>query len=182
MQTLRVVTFLAIVLATAGAGVAMAGGDGDHGKGKRASATLVDARGKKVGRVDLFQQGRKVTVAGRVTALEPGFHGFHIHAVGKCQAPTFESAGGHLKVDPQTHGAHAGDMPSLLVGADGTASAIFETDRFRLRQLRDADGSAVMVHAGADNFANIPDRYGEPDRTTLDTGDAGGRAACGVVR
>jgi Cu-Zn family superoxide dismutase len=39
-----------------------------------------------------------------------------------------------------------------------------------------------MVHAGADNFANIPDRYGEPDQTTLNTGDAGGRAACGVVR
>ena len=57
-------------------------------------------------------------------------------------------------------------MPSLLVNADGTASAAFETDRFTIRQLRDADGSAVMVHAGPDNFANIPPRYGTPDDET----------------
>ena len=73
-------------------------------------------------------------------------------------------------------------MPSLLVNADGTASAAFETDRFTIRQLRDADGSAVMVHAGPDNFANIPPRYGTADQETLDTGDSGTRAACGVIR
>jgi Cu-Zn family superoxide dismutase len=59
---------------------------------------------------------------------------------------------------------------------------VFETDRFTIRQLRDADGSAVMVHAAADNFANIPPRYGTPDDETKNTGDAGARAACGVIR
>jgi Cu-Zn family superoxide dismutase len=184
MKKLRVLTFLTIVLATAGAGVAMAGGDRDKHRGKHrgATATLVDGTGKKLGKVTLSQWRNKVTVAGRVRGLTPGFHGFHIHAVGKCEGPAFTSAGGHLKVDPQTHGSHAGDMPSLLVNADGTASAAFETDRFTLRQLRDADGAAVMVHAGPDNFANIPPRYGTPDQTTLDTGDSGDRVACGVVR
>jgi superoxide dismutase, Cu-Zn family len=56
------------------------------------------------------------------------------------------------------------------------------TDRFSIADLRDADGSAVMVHSGADNFANIPARYGGPDQETLSTGDAGSRLACGVVR
>jgi superoxide dismutase, Cu-Zn family len=187
MQKLRFVLFLTIALATAGAGVAMAGGgDGDRGKhrgkGKRATATLVNAEGAKVGKVILYQWRGKVTVAGRVKGLTAGFHGFHIHTTGKCERPTFESAGGHLAVGDQIHGAHAGDMPSLLVNADGTASAVFETDRFTLRQLRDADGSAVMVHVGADNFANIPPRYGAPDDETKKTGDAGDRAACGVVR
>ena len=187
MQNLRIATLLTIVLATAGAGVAMAGGgDGDRGKqrgkAKRATATLINGAGAKVGRVTLQQWRGKVTVAGRVRGLTPGFHGFHIHAVGQCQGPDFTTAGGHLITADPRHGAHTGDLPSLLVNADGTASAAFETDRFSIAQLRDANGSAVMVHAGPDNFANIPPRYGAPDQVTLDTGDSGGRVACGVVR
>jgi Cu-Zn family superoxide dismutase len=84
-------------------------------------------------------------------------------------------------------------MPSLLVNVDGTAEARFETDRFVPAQLLDADGSAVIVHAGADNFANVPTRYHShvpdassttygPDATTLGNGDAGARTACGLVR
>jgi superoxide dismutase, Cu-Zn family len=80
------------------------------------------------------------------------------------------------------HGAHAGDLPSLLVTEDGEATLATATDRFSIADLRDADGSAVMVHSGADNFANIPARYGGPDQETLSTGDAGSRLACGVVR
>ena len=185
MQSLRIATFLTIVLASVGAGVAMAGGgDGDRGKprGKRATATLVNGQGTKIGQVTLYQWRGKVTVAGRARGLAPGFHGFHVHAVGKCEGPAFTTAGGHFKIGMQSHGAHAGDMPSLLVDADGRASAAFETDRFTISQLRDADGSAVMVHAGPDNFANIPPRYGTADQETLDTGDSGGRAACGVIR
>jgi superoxide dismutase, Cu-Zn family len=185
MSKLRIATFLAVVLGTIGAGVAMAGGD-DRGKppskSKRATATLVNSSGKKIGAVTIFQTRRKVTVAGRVKGLTPGFHGFHIHAVGKCEGPAFTSAGGHVAATGQTHNGHTGDLPSLLVNADGTASAAFETDRFTIASLRDDDGSTVMVHAGPDNFANIPPRYGTPDAETLATGDAGGRVACGVVR
>jgi superoxide dismutase, Cu-Zn family len=187
MQKLRFLLFLTIALATAGAGVAMAGGGdgdrGDHrGKGKRATATLVDGTGAKVGKVTLYQWRGKVTVAGRVKGLTPGFHGFHIHTIGQC-VPPFTSAGGHFNPGATTHNAHAGDLPSLLVNGDGTASAAFETDRFTLRQLRDADGSALMIHSDPDNFANIPaDRYKAPDQITLDTGDAGSRVACGVIR
>ena len=77
-------------------------------------------------------------------------------------------------------------MPSLLVTASGRAFSSFVTDRFVLADLRDTDGSAVMVHAGRDNFANIPERYSAagvagPDAATLMTGDAGARAACGVI-
>lgn len=174
---------LGVILGTVVAGAAMAGGD-DHrrGKVKKATAVLVDGTGKRVGKVTLVQFRGKVTVAGRVQGIGPGFHGFHVHAVGKCEGPAFTSAGGHFAVAAQTHNAHAGDLPSLLVNADGTASAAFETDRFTLAQLRDADGSALMVHAGPDNFANIPPRYGTPDQETLNTGDSGSRVACGVIR
>lgn len=186
MKKLRIATFLTIVLTTIGAGVALAGGDDRRGgkhRGKRATATLVNAEGNRVGQVVLYQWRGKVTVAGRVKGLTAGFHGFHVHAVGKCEGPGFTSAGGHLKAEGQNHAAHTGDMPSLLVNADGTASAAFETDRFDVRDLKDTDGSTVIVHAGADNFANIPTRYAPaPDAETLNTGDSGGRVACGVVR
>jgi Cu-Zn family superoxide dismutase len=124
-----------------------------------------------------------VIVRASVRRLQPGFHGFHIHATGSCVGPAFTSAGGHLKADGQNHGDHLGDMSSLLVKRNGTATLLLTTDRFKLADLRDADGSAVMVHAGPDNYANIPARYapGGPDQTTLDTGDSGARVVCGVI-
>ena len=124
-------------------------------------------------------------------SLTPGFHGFHVHTTGLCEANAaagpFTTAGGHLTGGSTSHGDHAGDLPSLLVLANGSGYLSFVTDRFTLAQLADADGSAVMVHAGRDNFANIPTRYTAagvpgPDAATLGTGDAGSRAACGVVR
>jgi Cu-Zn family superoxide dismutase len=126
-------------------------------------------------------------VSAEVWGVAPEFHGFHVHAVGEC-VPPFTSAGGHFNPDGVPHGDHAGDLPSLLVNGDSTAELRFKTDRFTLSDLFDADGSAVIVHAGRDNFANIPSRYHShtydtfgPDTDTLATGDAGGRTACGVV-
>ncbi len=152
-----------------------------------AAAILKDATGRDAGYVRVAAAGRsRVVVQAVVTgapSLAPGFHGFHIHATGSCIGPSFTSAGGHLgHVEGQVHDDHAGDMPSLLVKADRTALLTFETDRALLDRILDADGAAVIVHAGPDNFANIPARYGAPDATTLATGDAGSRALCGELR
>jgi superoxide dismutase, Cu-Zn family len=148
---------------------------------------LRDAAGADVGFVKLTQQGGKVIVRGEVSGLTPGFHGFHVHTVGQC-VPPFTTAGGHYNPAGVGHGAHAGDMPSLLVLDDGMAEAEFATDNFAIDDLFDADGSAIIVHAGADNFANIPTRYQSttegvfgPDSVTLATGDSGARVVCGVV-
>ena len=74
-------------------------------------------------------------------------------------------------------------MPVFLVNADGSGEGWFETDRYAIADLFDADGSALIIHANPDNHANIPVRYDpDPDTTTLATGDAGGRIACGVIR
>lgn len=159
-----------------------------HGRanrhGRAATAKLLNAGGDRVGRVHLHQlrRGDGVAVRARVRGLPPGFHGFHIHTIGACQPPSFTSAGGHYNPGGTTHSDHAGDLPTLLVNADGTGRLATVTDRFAVRELRDADGSAIIVHELPDNHANIPDRYGEPDQTTLDTGDAGSRIACGEVR
>ena len=149
------------------------------------TVALENVNGARVGTVVLRQRTARspVDVRASVRRLRSGFHGFHVHAVGRCEAPTFMSAGGHLDDADEAHGAHAGDLSSLLVKRNGTATLRLTTDRFSLADLRDADGSALVVHAAADNFANIPPRYAPngPDATTLDTGDSGGRLVCGAI-
>ena len=192
----------AVLLAAAGtvaantaAGAGGDGGDHDGHGGYDGSSERVVLRGvdgSRLGWVTLRQQGDRIVVTGLARSLTPGFHGFHIHAIGLCEANAaagpFTTAGGHYTGGHPNHGDHAGDMPSLLVTEDGKAYTQFVTDRFTLADLRDADGSAVMVHGGRDNFANIPLRYVTgtpptpgPDATTLATGDAGARVACGVI-
>jgi Cu-Zn family superoxide dismutase len=162
-------------------------GGSDSSSRNHVKVELVNASGAGAGFVKLTKQGGTVIVRGEVEGLTSGFHGFHVHAVGQCVAP-FTSAGGHYNPGGVGHGSHAGDMPSLLVLDDGSAEAQFATDNFAIADLFDADGSAIIVHAAPDNFANIPTRYQSttegtfgPDSATLATGDAGGRVACGVV-
>jgi superoxide dismutase, Cu-Zn family len=186
IRTIAAVAALASVALVTGIGVALATGDDDRSK-RRAVAALTDASGQKVGMAVFKESHGRVDVKATVWRGAPGFHGFHVHAVGEC-VPPFTSAGGHFNPAGVPHGDHAGDMPSLLVNEDGTGELQFETDRFSISDLFDSDGSAVIVHAGRDNFANIPTRYHShatdtfgPDTETLATGDAGARAACGVI-
>ena len=145
---------------------------------------MIGADGSPAGRVTFVETGGRMTVEARLTNLPPGFHGFHVHAVGRCDrgSPAFMSAGGHMVVGGQDHPVHAGDQPVVLVLADRTAEIRFTTDRYRMSDLLTPEGRAVIVHANADNYANIPARYTrEPDAMTKSTGDAGERLACGVV-
>ena len=134
------------------------------------------------------------TVTGGV--LSPGFHGLHIHSVGKCESNSvapkggavgdFNSAGGHLQVRGHTGHPASGDLTSLEVRSDGSAKLVTTTDAFTKADLTGPEGTALMIHAGPDNFANIPPRYSVngvpgPDAATMATGDAGKRVACGVI-
>jgi superoxide dismutase, Cu-Zn family len=151
------------------------------------TAVLRGVDGQFVARVDLTQiDPNRVLVTAVAQGLTPGFHGFHIHTNGICD-PTvgFTSAGGHFNPANVPHPGHAGNFPVLLVQQDGTAQAAVVTDRFK---VADVNGRAVIIHAGADNLANIPNRYVQaatgtpgPDAATLATGDAGARVACGLV-
>ena len=165
-------------------------GSKGQGQGARAlaQASLTSSDGRGLAKVRLLERRNgKVVVDVRARGLRPGFHGFHVHEKGVCEPPTFTSAGGHYERDGQSHGSHAGDMPPLLATSDGKARAAFVTDSFRIRELVAGDGSAIVIHAGRDNLANIPTRYKSgtttgPDEETLNTGDSGSRFACGVVQ
>ncbi|OBF63439.1 superoxide dismutase [Mycobacterium sp. 852002-50816_SCH5313054-b] len=130
--------------------------------------------------------------------LTPGFHGVHIHKVGKCEpnstAPTggapgdFLSAGGHFQAPGHSAEPASGDLTSLQVRKDGVGMLVTTTDAFAMEDLTTGEKTAIVIHAGADNFANIPpERYSQtngapgPDQMTMTTGDAGKRVACGVI-
>ncbi|WP_277499195.1 superoxide dismutase family protein [Nocardioides sp. ChNu-99] len=169
--------------------------EGSEGsEGSELVVSLQDVEGTEVGTVTLSEAEEGTRVEVEVEGLTPGFHGFHVHTVGLCEpesaAPddpgtlgAFLSAGGHLGVGESDHGDHEGDLSSLQAREDGTATLATTTDRFTMADLQDADGSAFMVHAGPDNFANVPERYAPdgPDQDTRDTGDSGDRVACGAV-
>jgi Cu-Zn family superoxide dismutase len=186
-RTLLLGVALVVVAGALTAPLYGSGGGASSSGENHVKVELHDAAGAEVGVVKITQQGDKVIVRGETQGLTPGFHGFHVHAVGQCVAP-FTSAGGHYNPGGVGHGSHAGDMPSLLVLDNGTAEAQFATDNYTINELVDADGSAIIIHAAPDNFANIPTRYQSttegvfgPDSATLATGDAGARVACGVV-
>jgi superoxide dismutase, Cu-Zn family len=159
--------------------------DAGGGAGTRATATLIDTTLVKRGNVEFIQQNDLVRVTVRVHGSTAGFHGFHVHSTGTCKNPdgtaNFTLAGGHFGHDLANgvvHGNHPGDLPTVLVDDSGNGSTITYTAEL---SVADVVGRAVIVHAGPDNLANIPVRYGVADEATLSTGDAGARAFCGVI-
>lgn len=144
------------------------------GGGESATATLMTADGTEVGTVTATGSAGGITVNVEAMNMEPGLHGVHIHETGSC-SPDFAAAGGHWNPDSSTHGLegdegqHAGDMPNLDVGADGTGTLQYMLSINAMWDgLMDADGSAFIVHAGED------------DQMTDPSGDSGDRVACGV--
>jgi Cu-Zn family superoxide dismutase len=170
-------------------------------KGEKLTAQLKLADGTSVATADIEFTGGFATVTVQTTApgeLTPGFHGLHIHAVGKCEAnsvaPTggapgdFNSAGAHFQKSGHTAHPASGDLASLQVRQDGSAKLVTTTDAFTAEDLLGGAKTAIIIHEKADNFANIPpERYQQangappPDETTMATGDAGKRVACGVI-
>lgn len=143
------------------------------------SATLRFANGLPAGTAQLYGNGSEVSISIALAGFEPGTHGVHLHTTGSCEAPDFTSAGGHLNPMGKEHGfenpqgAHLGDLPNATIGASGgaTVSATLHGTRSEvLSALFDADGTAVVVHAGADDYRTDP------------SGASGARVACGVLR
>ena len=144
-----------------------------------AKAVLKDKSGKEVGTVDLVQTPHGVLLKMSLKSIPVGEHAFHIHVVGKCEPP-FTTAGGHFNPGSKKHGmeaaegAHAGDMPNLHVPANGElvieiANPAISLVKGQPTSVFDADGSAIVIHAKADDYKSDP------------AGNAGDRIACGVI-
>jgi Cu-Zn family superoxide dismutase len=144
-----------------------------------ASADLKNATGQSVGTATLTEVPGGVRILVEVKGLPAGAKGVHIHEVGKCEGPQFTTAGGHFNPDKKQHGtlnpqgAHAGDLPNIVVDNGGAGRLETTNNKITLgdgpTSLFDADGSAIVVHAAADDFRTDP------------TGNSGGRIVCGVI-
>lgn len=164
--TVKVMMFAALA-----AGCAMSA----QAKVTTARAVLHDASGKEVGKARLQQVGKGIKVTLQASKLAAGTHGVHIHAVGKCDAPDFASAGPHWNPTGRQHGKdnpagmHKGDLPNIITGNNGRGTLAFTVEGVVLGDLLDADGAALVVHAATDDYKTDP------------SGNSGARIACGVL-
>ncbi|MFN3387426.1 MAG: superoxide dismutase family protein [Allosphingosinicella sp.] len=144
-----------------------------------ATADIRDAAGRTRARATATESGDSIRVRVEAVDMTAGAYGTHVHTTGRCDAPSFESAGGHWNPTGRQHGRdnpqgeHKGDLPNLLVGTDGRGSFEFTIPGASISQgpnrLLDADGAAIVVHSGADDYRTDP------------SGNSGSRVACGVL-
>lgn len=166
----------ASAVAAALAGCSTVADQPDHRIGE---ATISLANGQPVGTARIAMVGNSATLSVALTGMTPGVRGIHLHTAGSCSAPDFTSAGGHLNPSGRKHGSasaggqHVGDLPNITIqsGGSGTLSTDLTGTPAQLRDwLFDADGTAIVVHAAADDYATDP------------SGNSGARIACGVIR
>lgn len=176
---MRTMSLVLLAAATA-LSVAPASARKAPGAAHQATATLLAPDGSPRGTVRAVDTGKGVKITISATGLPPGEHGAHVHAVGDCTPPDFKSAGGHW--NPQGHehgrdnpkGMHMGDLPNLTVGANGKGMLVATVEGASLAggdaPMLDADGAALVIHAGPDDMKTDP------------SGNSGGRIACGVLK
>jgi superoxide dismutase, Cu-Zn family len=144
--------------------------------GAKAVATLMTPQGAQVGRATASEVAGGLRFTVDVKNMPAGLHGAHVHTTGRCDAPTFETAGGHWNPTQMKHGSmnpqgpHQGDLPNLQVGTDGRGTLGGTIPGATMAGLLDADGAAFIVHAAADDLMTDP------------SGNSGGRVACGVFQ
>lgn len=150
---------------------------------EKAGAEFVNAKGESLGRAILQGGPNGTLITLDLKGLPPGPKAIHIHGVGHCDdgSDGFKHSGAHLNADGSKHGLlnpegpDAGDLPNLFVHADGTVKAQLFTAKARLdnsvgARILDADGAALVIHAGADDHLSQP------------IGGAGDRIACAVIK
>ncbi|MEE3715654.1 superoxide dismutase family protein [Tumidithrix elongata RA019] len=158
---------------------------------KIAIARLINAKQEIVGIATFLQTAEGVSVTVQVQGLAKGEHAIHIHEVGKCEPPSFMSAGEHFNPKPASatvinpmhqhgdkhgghdHGSAAGDLPNMVVDEGGIGLLVATLPKIDLGSDSDAlfkkGGTAIVIHAGADGKSTIPNV------------DAKARIACGVI-
>jgi Cu-Zn family superoxide dismutase len=154
-------------------------GTSTTGAGMMQDAALRTADGRQVGSVSMREEAGATVLTVSVQGMPQGTYGMHIHAVGKCDRPRFETAAAHWNPDNKQHGRnnpqgpHAGDLDNLTVGAAGSGGVTANLKSVALRSgmtpLLDEDGAALLIHAKADDFRTDP------------SGNSGDRIACAVL-
>lgn len=156
-----------------------------HAATAKATVTAVTAggTGSNLGTVTFADSKWGLLITPDLSDLPPGVHGFHIHAKPACGPAENEgkmaagfAAGGHLDpaqskkhLGPFDADGHLGDLPPLVVAADGKATLPVLAPRLG---VKDVTGHSIMIHEGGDNYSDQPKPLG----------GGGARIACGVIQ
>jgi Cu-Zn family superoxide dismutase len=161
------------VVAIAAVGLAVPAMGQETGRG-----TFINAQGKDVGSLTVEHMPSGTMFLLKLHDLPPGVHGIHIHSVGQCTAPSFDSAGPHFNPAGHQHGKdnakgpHAGDLNNITIPADGKLEIQIDMPGIALRgegSLLDEDGASIVIHASADDYKTDP------------SGNSGARIACAPI-
>ncbi|MBA3525376.1 MAG: superoxide dismutase family protein [Sphingomonas sp.] len=167
----RRIAALALVLLAAPIAGCATGSDPPYAR----QFALVGAGGQSLGTVSAWETAGALSLRVQATGLAHGLHGIHVHGVGRCDAPQFTTAGDHWNPTVREHGLnspkgpHAGDLPNISVAANGVVNETLVLSGASLASIADADGSALVIHAAAD------------DHVTNPSGNSGSRIACAIL-
>jgi Cu-Zn family superoxide dismutase len=151
---------------------------GEGGAAMHAVAEIMPTSGNQArGAIRLSGVNGMVQIAGTITGLPPGAHGFHIHEVGDCSAPDASSAGDHFNPHDDPHGSprdlenahHVGDLGNLTANEQGEAEIDMEDNEMQLSGPESVIGKAIVVHADQDDLKSQP------------SGNSGARIGCGTI-
>lgn len=145
-----------------------------------ANATMIDSKGNKLGVAKLTETTEGVKIRLELKNVPAGEKAIHIHEVGACDVPNFETSGSHFNPEGKEHGfenpkgAHAGDLPNIVPKEDGTVNVELLAKNVTLQKgmphsLFDEDGSSLIIHEGPDDYKTNP------------SGNSGSRITCGVI-
>jgi Cu-Zn family superoxide dismutase len=142
---------------------------------------LQNTSGAVIGKAYLSQTADGVKIRVQAAGLSPGLHGIHFHEKGSCVGPDFSSAGAHFNPFGKQHGFanpmgyHSGDLPNLVVNAQGQANMEMVSKAVTLQRdqpgsLLKPGGVSLIIHEQEDDLRTDP------------TGNSGKRIACGAVK